>query len=87
MCRHLELNTLARNTSTRTRNFMAIGDRLAIIRQYTKTTSKEQFDRLIPHGLPAFESDLLIQVHVLARPFAQVSANLISPQIELISKN
>ncbi|EAU82997.2 hypothetical protein CC1G_08934 [Coprinopsis cinerea okayama7 len=59
---------------------MAIGDRLAIIRQYTKTTSKEQFDRLIPHGLPAFESDLLIQVHVLARPFAQFLASYIWPK-------
>jgi hypothetical protein len=63
---------LACNTSLRHRNIMALGQFIAIVRQYDKTTNKMQGDRLIPHALSAVNSDLLIQLHVLARPMAQV---------------
>jgi hypothetical protein len=63
---------LACNTAVRLRNIMALGSFIAIVRQYDKTTNKMQGDRLIPHALSAINSDLLIQLHVLARPMAQV---------------
>lgn len=63
--------TLARNTATRHRNLMGVGSHLAIVRQYSKTSSNEGVDRLIPHGLSAFESDLILKLHVLVRPFAK----------------
>jgi hypothetical protein len=69
---------LACNTSLRQRNVMALGKFMSIVRQYDKTTNNVQGDRLIPHALGAVNSDLLIQLHVLARPLAQVRSQLIS---------
>jgi hypothetical protein len=61
------------NTALRLRNGMALGYHLAIVRQYDKTTNIAQGDRLIPHSINAVNADLLVQLHALARPLAQVS--------------
>ena len=71
------VSMLACNTSLRHRNIMALGKFIAIVRQYNKTTSKTQADRLIPLALSALNSDLLVQLHVLARPMAQVMSTLL----------
>ncbi|KAJ3538055.1 hypothetical protein NMY22_g5325 [Coprinellus aureogranulatus] len=73
-------STLAHNTEFRHRNLMAFGKRVILIRQYTKTTSNRQMDSLIPHLPGAFEADLLIQVHVLARPPAQFFVSQLFPE-------
>jgi hypothetical protein len=73
---------LACNTSVRHRNIMVLGKFMAIVRQYDKTTSKKQGDRLIPHALSAVNSDLLIQVHVLARPMAQVTVHFVKDRMD-----
>ncbi|KAJ6601559.1 hypothetical protein B0H10DRAFT_1758826, partial [Mycena sp. CBHHK59/15] len=67
------------NTWNRLRNWMALGRFLAIISQYTKTTNTSQKDRLIPHALSAVVSDILIQIHAIARPFAQYLAKEFFP--------
>jgi bloom syndrome protein len=64
---------LMHNTTLRLRNVMALALHLSIVRQYDKTTNMAQGDRLIPHSINAVNADLLIRLHVLARPFAQVS--------------
>lgn len=66
-------STLACNTTTRSRNLYAYGTELLIVSQYTKTTSLHGRDRLVPHSLSSFDANLLTQIHVLARPFAQVT--------------
>jgi hypothetical protein len=63
---------LIRNTAYRTRNTMGLGQYLAIIRQYDKTSNNLQADRLIPHAIDAVDGDILIQLHSIIRPFAQV---------------
>ncbi|KAL0060983.1 hypothetical protein AAF712_012214 [Marasmius tenuissimus] len=59
------------NTPYRTRNMMIVGDALAMVRMYDKTTNLMQQDRQIPHALAGLVSDVFIQVHVLMRPFAR----------------
>lgn len=61
------------NTRLWLRNCMALGSHLGIVRQYDKTTNMTQSNRLIPHSVDALDSDIIIQIHGLARPFAQVS--------------
>lgn len=60
-------NTLGRET----RNLIGIGGHVVMMRTYSKTTAITGQDRLIPHSLNAFESDLLVQDLALARPFAE----------------
>lgn len=71
--------TLAVNVETRSRNLYAYGPQILIVCQYNKTTNNHQSDTIAPHALAAFESDMLIQVHTLARPFAEVSLQSIPP--------
>lgn len=71
--------TMVRNTPFRSRNMRALGNYLAIVRQYSKTTNNQQQDKIIPHAMDAFCSDIFIQLHVLARPIAQVK--IILPQL------
>jgi hypothetical protein len=68
-------STLARNTTTRTRNLMVAGPHVTIIGQYSKTSNNQQRDKILPHGVSSFFSDLLIQIHTHVRPLAQVSAD------------
>ncbi|KAJ7053821.1 hypothetical protein C8F01DRAFT_1260443 [Mycena amicta] len=75
-------NAMIRNTHFRLRNTAALGQHLVLIRQYTKTTSITGTDSLIPHGLGSFVSDLIIQLHTLARPLARVFASHCLPDYE-----
>lgn len=70
-------STLIRNRDTRVRNVMGVGRNLSVIRQYSKNTNNRQSDRMIPHGLCAFDQDMVIQIHTLARPFAVVRISII----------
>ncbi|KAJ7190529.1 hypothetical protein GGX14DRAFT_382102 [Mycena pura] len=72
------VNGLVRNTRYRTRNLAGLGSYVALIRQYNKTTH-QRGDTLIPHALDAFTADLVIQMHVLARPFARLIAHHCMP--------
>ncbi|KAI5984719.1 hypothetical protein EDD15DRAFT_2479439 [Pisolithus albus] len=64
-----------RNTQTRPmRNLMCMGGHIALVCQYSKTTSLTGQDKFIPHGLDAITSDILLQDLALARPFAEIAA-------------
>lgn len=66
-----------RNTKTRTtRNLMVFGQHVTLLCQYSKTTSMMGQEKLIPHGLDAVTSDILIQDLAMARPFAQLAARI-----------
>ena len=68
---------LYRNTQTRhTRNLMVCGEHVTLWCQYTKTTALTGHDKLIPHGVDAVTSDILIQDLALARPFAQLATKI-----------
>ncbi|KAJ2912798.1 hypothetical protein MD484_g7605, partial [Candolleomyces efflorescens] len=77
-------STLAFNSSCRTRNLYAFGKHISIVRQYTKNTNNEQMDRIIPHALSSFEADMIVQLHTLARPFAQFICSKIYPEDEAL---
>lgn len=68
---------LIRNTRERLRNLRGLGRFVAVVRQYDKTTNNMQGDRLIPHALSAVTADLIVQIHALARPFAQASQSTV----------
>lgn len=68
---------LIRNTPFRVRNFFVAGHHKSFIRQYDKTTNNKQRDQFIPHSIANLYADLFIQLHVLARPLAQVCPDLI----------
>ncbi|KAJ7577798.1 hypothetical protein C8J56DRAFT_798220 [Mycena floridula] len=62
---------LAENTATRVRNFFCFGNsHVTILRNYTKDNNISQKDRYIPMGLCGTSSDLLVQLHAIARPIA-----------------
>lgn len=61
------------------RNLAAIGQHLVMLCTYSKTTALRGTDRLIPHSLDSFESDLLVQDLVLARPFAELAVHVCWP--------
>lgn len=63
---------IIRNAPLRLRNVMSLGKYMFIVRQYNKTTNNTQSDQLIPHAISAVYSDLMVQLHTLARPLAQV---------------
>ena len=63
-----------------TRNLIAIGHHLVMLRTYSKTTSTTGMDRLIPHSLDGFESDLLLQDLAMARPFAEFAVHICWPE-------
>jgi bloom syndrome protein len=66
-------STLACNIETRTRNLYALDKKIIIVRQYTKNSNNQQADKVIPHSLSSFCADMLLRIHVLARPLAQVT--------------
>lgn len=76
--RGTELTALTyRNTQTQTtRNLMMFGQHVTLLCQYSKTTALTGQDKLIPHGLDAITSDILIQDLAMARPFAQLAAKI-----------
>ncbi|KAF8875528.1 hypothetical protein BD779DRAFT_1678226 [Infundibulicybe gibba] len=71
------------NTPTQpTRSLCMLGRHLAILCQYHKSSAITGHDKLIPHALDGFLSDLIIQDLSLARPFAQLAAFICFPQEE-----
>ncbi|KAJ7204869.1 hypothetical protein B0H12DRAFT_1035224 [Mycena haematopus] len=73
------VSMLAENTEFRHRNLAGLGKFVAIIRQYDKTTNNTQSDKVIPLAMSTFLADMVIQIHTLARPFAQYLASLVWP--------
>jgi hypothetical protein len=67
------ISMLLFNTNLQLRNGMALSSHFGLVRQYNKTTNIAQNAPLIPQSINAVNSDILIQLHALARPFAQVS--------------
>ncbi|KDR73827.1 hypothetical protein GALMADRAFT_212084 [Galerina marginata CBS 339.88] len=62
-----------------TRNLVAFGRHIALLVTYLKTSAITGLDKLIPHSLSAFTSDLLIQDLAIARPFARFVASICFP--------
>lgn len=52
------------------RNLVILDRHVVLVRAYSKTSAMLANDRVIPHSLDSFQSDLLIQDLALARPFA-----------------
>jgi hypothetical protein len=78
------VSTLIRNTTLSLRNTMGITKYISLIRQYNKTSNIAQRDCLTPHALAGLVGNLLVQLHTLTRPFAQVSSFFQSTLSELI---
>jgi len=68
-----------KNTRTRIRGLYMMGNHLAILRQYHKSSSISGVDKVIPHSVDAVTSDLIIQNLAIARPFAEIAAYLCYP--------
>ncbi|KAF5344300.1 hypothetical protein D9756_011600 [Leucocoprinus leucothites] len=68
-----------RNTPTRTRGLYVLGDHVAIVCQYTKTSNLTSQDSLLPHGLDAFNSDFIAHVVFVTHPFAQRLISFLYP--------
>ncbi|KAJ3505325.1 hypothetical protein NLJ89_g7481 [Agrocybe chaxingu] len=58
------------------RNLVVFHKHLALLCTYLKTSALIGHDRLIPHSLDAFTSDLLIQDLAVVRPFARFAARV-----------
>lgn len=67
------------NTKYRQRNLVMLGSHLTLLRCYHKSSALSGQDKLIPHGLDALTSDLIIQSLALARPFAELAIHLCYP--------
>ena len=82
-CRGTELTGLQIcNTKSQTRrSLFAFDQTIAFLVQYTKNSKNSGSDRMIPHALDAFTATMLISDLVLARPAAQLFAEIcqISP--------
>ncbi|KAG6915808.1 hypothetical protein DXG01_009772 [Tephrocybe rancida] len=69
-----------KNTATTAhRNFLAFDRYIAMIVTYHKGSQLTGHDKLIPHAFDAITSDLLIQDLAIARPFAEIAANICFP--------
>lgn len=76
-----------KNTKTRTsRNFVAMGKYLVFLCMYHKGSALTGKDKLIPHALDAFTSDLLVQDLAIARPFAELAVHVCYPDNTSIAK-
>jgi len=61
------------------RSLVAFGQYIALLVTYLKTSSLTGIDKVIPHALDAFMSDLLVQELAIARPFAVFMATVCYP--------
>ena len=65
------------NTQARTTwNLMVFGHYVMLLCQYSKMSSLTGQDKLIPHGLDAVTSNILIQDLAITHPFAQIVARI-----------
>lgn len=71
---------LARNLTTRDRNLIGMLKVLLLIRMYDKTTNLQQKDKFIPTAMDSFTTDMVLQLHLIARPLACYLATLAFPQ-------
>ncbi|KAG6328932.1 hypothetical protein ID866_10156 [Astraeus odoratus] len=55
---------------------MVFGWHVMLLCQYSKTTALTGQDKLIPHGLDAVTSNILIQDLIIVCPFAQLAAKI-----------
>jgi hypothetical protein len=70
------------------RSLVAFGPFVALLCTYQKTSAITGYDKLIPHALDAFTSDLLVQELAIARPFSILMAKVCNPnQPDLFSKH
>ncbi|KAA1479881.1 hypothetical protein DENSPDRAFT_902459, partial [Dentipellis sp. KUC8613] len=68
------------NTRTRSlRNLVVLDKYLSVLRTYHKSAALTGHDKLIPHAIDACTTDLLIQDLALARPFAELAAQICWP--------
>jgi hypothetical protein len=76
--RGTELTAMLRqNTPTNPmRNLVFIGKFATILCTYSKTSAATQSDKIIPHALDGFSTDLMVQDMAIARPFAELAAHL-----------
>ncbi|KAF8957928.1 hypothetical protein BDZ97DRAFT_1924184 [Flammula alnicola] len=78
--RGTELSCLEyRNSRTRPRGLYMMGNHLALMCQYHKSSSITGRNKVIPHSLDAVTSDLMIQDLAIARPFAELAAYICYP--------
>lgn len=78
--RGTELTSMRRtNTPEHSGNLAVFGKHVALLVQYHKSGGLTGTDKLIPHSLDGFASDLLIQDLTLARPFAQMAVHICYP--------
>ncbi|KAG5633746.1 hypothetical protein H0H81_005578 [Sphagnurus paluster] len=69
-----------KNVATTThRNFMTFGKYLAMLVTYHKGTAISGGEKMIPHAFDGVTSDLLIQNLAIARPFAELAAQICHP--------
>ncbi|KAK7685372.1 hypothetical protein QCA50_011234 [Cerrena zonata] len=74
------------NIMTRIRNLFIIGTYICVLRNYHKSGANSGVDKLIPHALDAFTGNLLIQSLALARPMAEIFAEILFPDNTEVSK-
>ncbi len=73
------------NTKTRPlRNLVVLDKYLSVLRTYHKSAALTGHDKLIPHAIDACTTDLLIQDLALARPFAELAAQICWPNNDYI---
>ena len=67
------------NISCRTHGIYNIGRHMAIVVQYSKTSSRNGHDTLIPHILDAFCQDVIKTVTFVTYPFAEQMSQILYP--------
>ncbi|KAL1698668.1 hypothetical protein EV121DRAFT_274278 [Schizophyllum commune] len=70
---------LLRNISTALRNAYVFGQRICLVRSYSKTTNLQQRDKVIPISLSSFLGDIFARIHIWLRPIAIFFARHIFP--------
>lgn len=61
------------------RNLIALGPHLILLRTHSKTSTRNNNFRLIPHAIDTFTADVLIQDLTLLRPFAEFAVRQCFP--------
>ena len=68
-----------RNTSCRTQGLYNIGCRMAIVVQYSKTSTRNGYNTLIPYVLDVFCQDVIKTVVFVTHPFAKQMSRILYP--------
>ncbi|KAI3998414.1 hypothetical protein K525DRAFT_245365, partial [Schizophyllum commune Loenen D] len=70
---------LVRNISTALRNAYVFGQRICLVRSYSKTTNLQQRDKVRPVSLGSFLGDIFARIHIWLRPVAIFFARHVFP--------